>query len=99
MVLGLYLCKRTLENFSDNKTDVYKTDGTRMTEREMITFYLIRVLFSLPFMLIAGILAWRCNSGENKYIRILITILAAMFSTIYILFYLIYRIILKHPCK
>ena len=99
MVLGLILCKKSLESFSEQKTDFYKADGTVMTERELMAYYLVRLAFSLPFMIVAGILAWRCNRNENMVLRVLITLVAAMFSTIYILFYLIYRIILKHPCK
>ena len=99
MVLGLLLCKNTLERFTEKKTNVHKVDGTPMTERELMMYNLIRVVFSLPFMIVAGMLAWRCNKNESKYMRILITVLAAMFSTFYILFYLIYRVLLKHPCK
>ena len=99
MVLGLLLCKNTLEKFTEKKTDIHKTDGTRMTERELMMYNLIRVVFALPFMVIAGMLAWRCNKKESNFMRILITVLAAMFSTFYILFYLIYRVLLKHPCK
>mgnify|MGYP001283199307 CR=1 FL=1 len=99
MVFGLLLCQKTLENFSDKQTDVHRVDGTRMTEKELMNYYLFRITFSLPFMIVAGILAWRCNAKEPMFLRVLITILAAMFSTIYILFYLIYRVILKHPCK
>ena len=99
MVLGLLLCKHTLESFTDEKTPIHKTDGTQMTERELVVYYFIRAAFSLPFMIVAGMLAWRCNSGESKAVRVLITVLAALFSTIYIMFYLIYRVLLKHPCK
>ena len=98
-MLGLYLCKRTLESFSDMQTDIHNVDGVRMTERELVMYYVVRLLVSLPFMVVAGLLAWRCNSGESMALRILITVLAAMFSTIYIMFYLIYRVLLKHPCK
>ena len=99
MVLGLLMCQKSLESFSERKTDMYKSDGTVMTEREMMAFYIIRIAFSLPFMIVAGILAWRCNRNENMILRVLITFVAVMFSTIYLLFYLIYRVILKHPCK
>ena len=85
MVFGLMLCKKTLEKFSDKQTEIHRVDGSRMTERELMVYYLIRVSLSLPFMIIAGLLAWRCNAKEPMYLRVLVTVLAAMFSTIYIL--------------
>ena len=93
MVLGLLLCKKSLESFSERKTDMYKADGTVMTEREMMVFYLIRVAFSLPFMIVAGILAWRCNHKENMILRVLITFSSNFF------FNHIYIILLDISCN
>lgn len=71
-------------------------------ENDKFTFFMsmaMRLILTLPMTVIAVILAWRCNSSEPTYLRILYTTLAASFSSIYVFFYLVYRIILKHPCK
>lgn len=49
-------------------------------------------------MLIALIVSWDCNSkisGPMKYIYLAYAI---MFPTVYLTFYMIYRIILGNPC-
>ena len=60
---------------------------------------IITFLLQLFIIIIATYLAWDCNKNQTRPMRIFITILAVLFSGIYILFYLLYRIILKVECK
>ena len=59
----------------------------------------LMILFKLIIILIAMYLAWNCNSNSNILLRILYTITAALFSGFYILYYSIYRILLKNNCN
>ena len=49
--------------------------------------------------IIAASLVWKCNSKENILFRIILTILAIMFSEIYILYYAIYRVYMGNKCS
>ena len=94
MVLELYLTEYFLGKTKKELYTEYENDKLKF-----IMFLFMRLLLSSTFGIIAGILAWRCNSTEPRLLRIVYTILAVLFSNIYIFFYLVYRIILKHPCK
>jgi hypothetical protein len=54
----------------------------------------IKIILSI----IAASLVWKCNSDENIIFRIVLTILAIMFSEIYILYYAIYRVYMGNKC-
>ncbi len=95
MALGLllteYFCKQNKKQEDYENRDI--------STSTLIMAMMIRFILALPMMLIAGILAWRCNSAEPAILRILYTFLAKMFSSVYIFYYLVYRIVLKNPCK
>ena len=55
-------------------------------------------VIKLILSLIAASLVWRCNSKENIIFRIVLTILAVMFSEIYILYYAVYRVYMGNKC-
>lgn len=61
------------------------------------TNYLAYII-NLAIMLGAGYLAWSCNGSETQPLRILYTVLAAIFSSLYLIYYLVYRVILGKPC-
>jgi len=46
----------------------------------------------------AALLAWDCNRGQSIFMQAASTLLAAIFSIWYLLFYFIYRIMMKNPC-
>jgi len=62
-----------------------------------LQFSIVCVLKFLIFS-IAVYLSWYCNQKEPLAIRILISILAGMFSEFYIIFYSVYRIYLGNKC-
>jgi hypothetical protein len=49
-------------------------------------------------MCFAAYIAWDCNKNSNIFMRILCTVIAALFSCIYIIYYLIYRIFMGNKC-
>ena len=55
-------------------------------------------IIKLILSIIAGSLVWNCNSKENLLLKIVFTVLAVMFSEIYILYYAIYRIYMGNQC-
>lgn len=50
-------------------------------------------------MVIAFILAWRCNSSINFLFRIFIALLASLFSEIYVVYFFLYRTVLGYKCN
>lgn len=60
--------------------------------------YYLAYTVNLILMVVAGYLAWMCNIGETPLVRILYTILAAIFSGLYLLYYFVYRILMGNPC-
>ena len=56
-------------------------------------------IFGLILMIIAGYLSWDCNGKQGNLLRIVYTVLAVIFSGIYLLFYLIYHVLLNNSCK
>ena len=93
MVLELFISKYLISDKKENFKEYNKFSA------EELTVLVMRLLLALPMASIAGILAWRCNASEPMALRVLYTLLAVMFSSVYIFFYLVYRIVLKHPCK
>ncbi len=63
--------------------------------RKKIILGILNVILAI----IAGYLAWNCNANEKSWIRILNTIIAAVFSGLYMLYYLVYRVILGVSCN
>lgn len=55
-------------------------------------------VINLLLMVLAGYLAWNCNALESQPIRILYTVLAALFSGLYLLYYLVWHILLNNRC-
>ena len=60
---------------------------------------IILTVFQLFLIGVAGYLAWDCNKGQTPLMRVVFTVLAVVFSGIYILFYVIYHNILNVECK
>tara|TARA_B100000963_G_C22627215_1_gene672980 strand:+ start:2937 stop:3251 length:315 start_codon:yes stop_codon:yes gene_type:complete len=61
---------------------------------QVYTACIIKLILSI----IAGSLVWKCNSKENLVLKVVFTILAVMFSEIYILYYAIYRVYMGNKC-
>ena len=55
-------------------------------------------LLNVLLAIIAGYLAWNCNSGQHIALKILYTVFAAVFSGLYVLYYFVYHIIIRAAC-
>lgn len=77
--------------FDDDKTEGFSDSGGGAKS-------VLWGLLGLVLMIIAGYLAWTCNATQGDVLRIVYTILAVLFSGIYLLFYLIYHVILNVKC-
>ena len=72
---------------------------TKSLEREtyvnakptMSLFSLIQLVLSLTISVYAAYLAWNAGSSDSAFFRILMTVLAFMFSTLYIIGYVIFK--------
>lgn len=60
--------------------------------------YYLSYAVQVVIFLIAGYLAWTCNAGESTLMRVLYTIIAAMFSGFYLLYYAIYYGLMGNRC-
>jgi hypothetical protein len=102
-----------LETFAINKSYNEYVDKVEETKYEKSYFdfcselynterlsphLIIAIVLSIVGMIVAGVLAWRCNAKEHVIYRCINTFLSIVFSDIYVLYYLIYRVILKNKC-
>ena len=60
---------------------------------------IIIVVISVAISLTAGILSWKCNGRQNIFIRLLLFSVAFLFSEIYLVYYLIYRVVMGNKCS
>ena len=77
-----------------NQQSVTQTQKDNWHWFQVYTACFIKLLLSI----IAGTLVWQCNSKEHLLVKIIFTILAVMFSEIYILYYAIYRTYMGNKC-
>jgi hypothetical protein len=66
------------ENLDENQKDI--------TFRDIFIF-----IFQIAVMYLAGSLSWNCSGKYPVYLRVLFAILAALFGTTYIFFYILFR--------
>ncbi|MHB1952663.1 MAG: hypothetical protein ACYCOU_02855 [Sulfobacillus sp.] len=55
---------------------------------------------SLVALILAVLLSWRCNTvaGTGTLAKVLYAIVAGLFSYIYLIYYMIYRVFMAVPC-
>ena len=90
-----YFCaKRIVEGFKENN-ETEKEDNllSKVSVVELIVSFLVGM--------VAAVLAWKCNTQarESLPIKIFITLVAFLFGGIYILYYIVYRILMENSCK
>ena len=86
------------ENFLINKLlDNNTREGFEDKQPSFIKRFIL-FLLEILIMAVAGYLAWKCNSDQKTLGRVLLTLLAVIFSGFYILFYVIYHIIIRTEC-
>jgi len=54
---------------------------------------------TLALMMLAGYLCWKCNEGTEMFLKVIYVILAVVFNWIYLIYYFIWRYLLKHSCE
>jgi len=72
----------------DSEPDSRRKQALRMSE----------MLVDAVITLIALAVAWDCNSRVSGLMKYVCVLYAGMFPTVYLTFYLVYRIILQNPC-
>jgi hypothetical protein len=104
MIIETFLSNKLYNEYNDNvENNEYKDSFFDYCE-DVYTqcrnphYFIATVIISLITSIVAGILAWRCSAREQWFLRSLNTFVAVVFSDIYILYYLIYRVILKNKC-
>ena len=92
-----------IENFLAQKyfqrygTNTYN-DYTKMsTFKDYLTFTVVMIV-KITLLLFAGYLAWKCNKNEGFCMQFLSTCVAMLFSSIYLIYYLVYRVLLNNSC-
>jgi hypothetical protein len=80
--------------------DNYNPEENKDLNKSTWHWLQLSIVCILKFLIfaIAVYLSWYCNQKEPLAIRILISILAGIFSEFYIIFYSVYRIYLGNKC-
>jgi hypothetical protein len=76
-----------------HKAEEEHVDKTKTNHKRLLLGLLNVILAG-----IAGYLAWNCNSGQHVALKILYTIIAAVFSGLYVLYYFVYHILIRSSC-
>jgi hypothetical protein len=80
---------------TDQSKETFDASGNQITITS--SSYLAYVI-NLAIIIGAGYLAWTCNGSESIFMRLLYTALAGLFSGLYLIYYLIYRIAMGNSC-
>ena len=59
---------------------------------------LILAILNIALAIIAGYLCWNCNANHGTPLRLLYTVIAAVFSGLYIIYYFAFHVLLRIPC-
>ena len=61
---------------------------------------LVYLAISIMALIGAAVLSWRCNTlaGESIVMKIVYAVIAALFSYLYLIYYLIVRVFMGSPC-
>ena len=84
-----------LTDGSDRQVDPNNTEQNGGGKAKYVVAYVVH----LVMVIAAGYLAWTCNLGETPLMRIVYTLLAIIFSGLYLVYYVVYRILLGNPCR
>ena len=89
-----------LETFAiKNLYNEKKKDPPLDVSRKQTNIKLFSVLILGVFVsFIAGSLSWRCNKNASPIIRSINLLVSLLFSSLYIVYYFFYRILLGVPC-
>lgn len=68
--------------------ETYANPGSR---KPVTLFEYIQMVLSMTISIYAAYLAWNAGSSDSAFFRILITLLAFMFSTFYLIGYLLFK--------
>lgn len=102
MILETFLTNKLYTEYKENdnsrKQGFLEYCQTMYNLKENPGFLIFAIVFSLVSSIVAGILAWNCNAREPLIFRMITLFTAVLFSDIYILYYVIYRVIMKQKC-
>ena len=84
----------TFKNMLNFETFKFSNNPEKMHWIKVYTTITIKLVLSL----IAVYLAWDCNKNSSIVLRIIVSIIALVFSEIYILYYAIYRVFMGNKC-
>lgn len=91
MIVEQFLIERL--SGDKHKQEEEHVDKTKTNHKRLLLGLLNVVLAG-----IAGYLAWNCNSEQHVALKILYTIIAAVFSGLYVLYYFVYHILIRSSC-
>ena len=103
MIIESFVTNKLYNNYIDQvDNDEYKDSFFDYCGEECQKYNKVHVILAIIFAvvtsMVAGILAWNCNAKEKLVFRLINTLISVTFSDIYVLYYLIYRVILKNKC-
>jgi len=93
-----------IENFLAQKyfqhygTNTYNDYTQMSTFKDYLTFTVVMIV-KITLLLLAGYLAWECNKNEGFCMQFFSTLIAMLFSSIYLIYYFVYRVLLNNSCN
>jgi len=103
MIIETFVSNKLYEKYQEESKNGYNNDFLTFCHQLYMNYrnnpvLIIAIIISTISSIAAGMLAWNCNIREHGFIRIVNTLIAVMFNEIYILYYVIYRVLLKNKC-
>jgi hypothetical protein len=71
--------------------------GNTVEQKHWIKVY-TTIIIKIVLSLISVNLAWQCNKNSGIVMQIIISLIAFVFSEIYILYYAVYRVFMGNKC-
>ena len=89
-----FIVRKYLQDYG---TQERKNFTDMRTTKEYVTFF-IKSVINIAILIGAIVLSWNCSKKEPFLLRLLYVLVAMCFSSIYVVYYFVYRVLLNHPC-
>ena len=94
MLIEHFILNKIKGDHSNSTNDNHNSNHQNLNHQKKIVLAILNIILAF----IAGYLCWNCNGSEKTWLRVLYTIISAVFSGLYMLYYLVYRVIMQVKC-
>tara|TARA_Y100000590_G_scaffold385969_1_gene458428 strand:+ start:281 stop:571 length:291 start_codon:yes stop_codon:yes gene_type:complete len=75
-----------------------KKDFTYIQSTKELIIFIIKSIINIAILIGAIVLSWDCSKNEPLLLRLFFVLIAACFSSVYVIYYAVYRVLLNNPC-